>query len=319
MILILLFLAWYTGILKIQFGPLQQAGVEKKEEFYYGTMTIKIVESNFYDGSAEATSSASYVAYQGHLGPGTAGVAISPSGTDFDLAKEAQGYIYMKIYAGTAHYIMLDSFKKSNPRIVEMEWKDVDLNGRDDLIVKVDCRDIGTPGQASKPVLVLALPLIDEDVSVTCDSPPDITGIGTAEVVKQITWKISGLSEGAGFTIARLWFSTNTTYEGEDIKLETLTISGMGVDKRIDVPVYVYDGPSIGDYSAWYHKPSDYEDWRHGILVTRAPNSADALYVTVNVRCKFETGDKVYVQLEFEYVEVEGTVGKIQDRVGLGA
>ena len=323
-LVVILLLSFYMGWLRIPGLTVPSTTTPSTqpsgEEIYYGTMQIKITESNYFDGSSETTSSASYVAYQGHLGPGTAGVAISASGTDFDLAKEAQGWIYMKIYPGTAHYPMVDAFIQANPRIKDYYWQDIDDDGLDDLIVKIWVGDIGQRGQALKPVLVLALPLIDVDVTdLTDDDPSDISSIGTSEVVKQITWKISGVSEKAGFVISRLYISTNETREGTDIKCEELSISGLGVDITYSAPVYTQDGPNAGYYSAWYIKLDDYRDWHNGVLVYRAPNKADALYITLNVRCTMESGDALYVQLNLEYVKPDGTTGTLTDQVVLSA
>jgi hypothetical protein len=288
-----------------------------EEEYYYGVMQIKITESNYFDGGSETTTNPTYTAYHGSLGPGVGGVAIAASGTDFALDKADEGWIYMRIHPGDVHYIFsVDALKASNPRIKEAYWQDVDQDGTDDLICKIWVGDIGERGQALKPVLVIALPLVDEDVAVAVDSPADITAIGTAETVKQITWKLSGVDEKAGFIIGRLYFTTNATREGDDIKLEALSISGLGLDVSLNAPVHT----ESGNYEAWYLKPADYTELHYGWFAYRGINKADAAYVTVNVRCTLEAGDVISVTLNMEILDSYGNVAAtLTDEVVLSA
>jgi hypothetical protein len=319
-LLIVILLAWAFGYIQVP-GLKSPWEIKKpEEEYYYGTVTVKIAECNYFDGSAETTSSPSYIAYHSYLGPGVGGVAVAASGTDFDLMPEDKGFLYLKLNAGTGHFIAYWAIQQDNPRVAEVTWRDVDNDGRDDLIVKLDLRNIGKPGQASKPTAVVVLPLIKKagTLSIAIDGPSAITGIGTSEKVVQITWKISDCAEKSGAPIARISVYTNRSdeVEGEDLVFEQLTLSGLGLDKTFSGPVQTEDRP----YVAWYHKPTDYTEVHNGIMIYRAPNTADALYVTLNVRCRFETGDKVGITIKFEILDTAGNVVQtLTSTVGLAA
>jgi hypothetical protein len=318
-LLIVILLAWVFGYVQVP-GLKSPWEIAKPptEEYYYGTLSVKLSEVSYFDGSAETTASPSYIAYHGYTGPGTAGVAVSASGTDFDLLPEDKGYFYVKLYAGTGHFIADWAVQQNNPRITSLTWKDINNDGKDELVALVDVRNIGKPGQTTKPTAIVVLPLIKADTSLAISSPADQTGIGTTEKVIQITWIISGCSEKSGAPIARISVYSNRSdeAEGEDLRFETLTLSGLGLDKTFSSPVQTEDRP----YTAWYWKPSDYTEVHNGIMIYRAPNTADALYVTLNVRCMFETGDKVGITIKFEILDTTGAVvTTLTDLVGLAA
>jgi len=314
-------LAIKTGALDILklFGlKVTEEGVVPGEEYFRGVCTIKVNSVNVVDDAAESLTSSAFAAYHGAKGPGVSGLAISASGTDFAVDPEDEGIMYLKVYAGTAHYTVMSALVSANPRIDSYEWTDLDANGLDDLILTVDLNGIKEQTVGVKPEWTLVLPVIDEDVTgLTDDNPADQSGIGTTEKVVQITWDISGASEKAGFVISRLYFTTNETREGTDIKLEELTISGMNLDVGYTLPVFTQSGPNAGDYEAWYLRNMDYNDYHRGLMAIRWSNKADKLSITLSVRCTFESGDKLKVQLEMEYVQAEGTIATLQDDVVL--
>jgi len=287
---------------------------------YVGTVTLKVNSVNVVDDGAESLTSSAFTAYHGAKGAGVGGLAVSASGTDFVIEDADDGIVYMKVYGGTAHYIVVSEMLASNKEIESSYWEDLDNDGLDDLVIKVNLADVQETTVGVKPQWTLVLPVVDEDVTgLTDDNPSDITSVGTTEVVKSITWDISGVSERAGFVIARLWFSTNATRSGEDIKFEEITVSGMGLDWGLTAPVFTQGGPNAGDLEAWYIKPDDYNDYHKGLMPIRWVNKADKLSITLQVRCTFESGDKVKVQLELEYLQAEGTLATLQDDVGLAA
>ena len=317
-VLIGLFILWQMGYFDQLFTDLQTQVTSAEEKIYYGNLKITIAESNWFDGGSETTSNAVYTFWHGSTGyKGVTGTSISASGTTVEVTKDDQGWIYMRLHAGDSHFIAWWVLQDANPRIKDVWWEDIDEDGDNDLMVKIWVGDIGERGQASTPVLALNLPLIDEDVTgLTDDDPSDISSIGTSEVVKQITWKISGCSEKAGFAIARIYFVTNSSTGGDDVKFEELTLSGLGIEKSWDNPEEEQDN----NYYAYYYKPADYKEVSNAIMAYRGISKADALYVTVNVRCTFESGDAVQVTLKMDILDTDGAVATtISDSVVLSA
>ena len=95
---------------QLPFGSV--TGPAPESELYYGTITIKVNEINYFDGASEPTSSPSYIAYPGRLGPGRGGIAISASGTSFVVDKADEGWLYMSLHPGDSHYIFVDHLRE---------------------------------------------------------------------------------------------------------------------------------------------------------------------------------------------------------------
>jgi len=321
-ITILLIAAWYMGYLNPlidAFTGGAGAGIIVTPETFVGTVTLKVNEVNKYGDAAETLTSSSFAAYGAAGGPGVGGVSISASGTDFEVENDDDGLIYMKVYQGTAHYTVTDELLSRNDRVEDLWWEDLDADGLDDLLIKVNLNGLQSGTIGVKPAWTLILPVIDEDVTTPADdNPADQTAIGTTEVVVQVTWDVSGVSEKAGFVVSNLYFTTsNGTRQGVDVKFEECTIVGPTVSVSIPSPVKIQDGGTAGDLTVWYIHNLDNNDYAKGIMHMRPDNTADKLSITVNIRCTFEDGDAETLQLELEYVQAEGTTATLQDAVYL--
>jgi hypothetical protein len=290
-----------------------------EEEIYYGSAQFKIVQGDFFTGASVSPTNAKYVLYHSKPGVGVTGTSISASGTTTELLKSDKGYVWMEIYGGDDYYLMEDEFLAGNGRVAESYWDDYDGDGKDEFVVKLWVGDIGERGQGLTPVVSLSLPLLDEDTaSWSDDDPSDQSGIGTGETTVTITWKLSGITAEDGAVFGRLYFATNSTRGGDDVRFEEMSLSGGWTIKgqtSWGAPVYEENG----NYEAWYIRTDDYLEPHNGIAVYRSTNAADALYVTVSVRCTFETGDVVSVTLYADVIGPDGDVTTVSDAVNLSA
>jgi len=293
-------------------GPLAVA-----DDFYYGPVQFKINQGDYFTGTAASPTSAVYTLYHSRPGIGIPGTAITASGTTTEVYKADQGVVYMAIYGGTDFYPVTDQFIAANPRIISSYWEDFDNDGTDEFVVKLDVADVGQRGQGLTPVCALSYPLIDQDTSgLTSSSPADISSVGTSENVQTITWTLSGMTAQDGAVLARLYFVTNCTRGGDDVRLENVAITGgwtvvgwtdMAVPKRED----------NGDYEAWYYDTSDYTEVHNALLVYRGTNAADTLYITLSIRCTFESAEDHLIDLYAEFLDPAGAVVQVNDQVKL--
>jgi hypothetical protein len=135
-------------------------------------------------------------------------------------------------------------------------------------------------------------------------------------VAATITWKFSGITAEDGYYLARLFFVTNETRVGDDVRLKDVSISGG----------WTFDGPSSisapvletsGDYEAYYINPTDYTEISNAIPVYRGTRAADSLYITLNVDCYLESGDSISITIYVDWVTAEGSIDQDSDAVNI--
>ena len=302
-----------------QFLGLAPGGVAPGE-FYYGSAQFKLVQTDYFTGGAVSPTSAVYTLYHVRPRTGVSGTAITASGTTTEIFKADGGKVYMAIYGGTDYYLVEPDVYNSNPRITSHYYEDFDNDGTDELIVELDVSDVGERGQGLTPVVSISLPLVDEDISgLTSDNPADQSSIGTTATTVTITWKVSGLTAEDGVTLQRIYFATNSSRGGDDLRFETLTISGGWTVNGQDTwgaPVHEENG----DYEAWYMRPADYLEPHAGTLVWRGTNADDSLYVTVSIRCMFESAEDHLVDLYMDFLDPDTTtISTVNDQVELAS
>jgi hypothetical protein len=287
---------------------------------YYGNVQFIINRNDHLAGGAVTPTSDAYSLFHAEPYEGLSAIAITASGTTTEVTRNDAGYIWMTLYGGTDFYIVEDAFLNGNPRVKSSYWKDYDNDGDDDFVIKVYVGDVGVIGSAQTPTCTLSLPLLDEDVaSYSDDSPADITGIDETEVVQAVTWKLSGITAEDGAFLTRLYFATNATRGGDDIRFEELSLSGGWVSSS---GAKTYWGSPVkeenGNYEAWYINPADYLEYHQGERVWRATNDADTLYVTVNVRCTLNTNEQYEVTLYADFLDPDGSsITTVSDGVNL--
>jgi len=289
------------------------------EDPYHGNVQFKVNEMDVLASAAVTPTTPSYLLFLDRPGLNDVGRAITSSGTTTDIPPEVKGIVYMAIYGGSDFYILEDQFRSANRRVTSCYWEDFDQDGDDDFVAKLDLSAIGTPGQDQTPTVTIELPLADIDVaSWADDNPADITDIATSESVQSVTWKLTGITAGDGAYITELYFATNDSRAGNDLKFEEVTISG-GWATSSGCPTY-FSKPIDEEsqyYVAWYYKAADDREYHQGMRVWRRSNEPDTLYITANIRCTLETSDSLTVDLYLTLAQPDGTTTEVNDQVGL--
>lgn len=284
---------------------------------YYGNVNFIINQHDHLAGGAVTPTNGAYELFHGQPVKGLGGIAITASGTTTEVSRSDSGAVWMTLYGGDDFYIVEDCFRSSNPRVKQAYWSDYDEDGDEDYVVQLDVSDIGIIGSAQTPDCTLSLPLLDLDkTGLTDDDPSDVTGIGTSEVVKQVVWKLSGITAEDGVFMTRLYFATNSTRGGDDLRFEELSLSGGWVSSS---GAQSYFGNPVkeenGNYEAWYVNPSDYLEYHQGMRLWRDTNEADSMYVSVNIRCILEAGDVLSVDIYADFVDPTGATAQVTDQV----
>lgn len=296
------------------------AGIVPGGQAYYGNVQFIINRHDHLAGGAVTPTSDLYELFHSDPAQGVGGIAITPAGTTTEIMKGDNGVVWMALYGGTDFYLVEDYFVSSNPRIKESYWKDYDVDGDEDFIIKLDVSDVGVIGAAQTPTCTLSLPLLDEDVAgLTSDSPADISSIGTSEVVQTVTWKLSAITAEDGAFLTRLYFVTNCTRGGDDLRFEELSLSGGWTASS---GCRTYWGSPVkeenGDYEVWYINPVDYLEYNQGERVWRDTNEADTLYVSVNVRCTFEANEDHLIDIYADFLDPDGSsITTVNDQIKL--
>lgn len=331
-IIVFIFILMFTGI---GAGVRRRVGVKSGWEYlntilspegegfdekvpFYGTFEININEQDTLSKTSASPTSASYVAFNEEPTETSSGTVIDSGGTDFTLFKENKGIVWVAIDAGTDYYEHIERITNS-PQVLSHQIRDYDNSGNLDLIVELDVSGIAPPNPDYKPEYTFQLPLVDEDNSLSIDSPSDQTGIGETEVVKNIEWTVSGFTEEDGCFIGEIKFTTNSTEEGDDVEIEEVYIGGQ----------VTYLGKktflnglrnSYGDYVEWYVEADDKGDHLSdgAVLAYREKNRADTLTISVNVRCTFETNDTVAITCSVTPIDADQSKGTpVTDLVNL--
>lgn len=292
---------------------------EEEVEYYYGSCSFKINQQDYLAGGAASPTGAKYLLFHTKPVKGATFSSITAGGTTTDIRKADKGYVWYTIYGGSDFFIVEEAFIAGNSRIVDDYWEDYDEDGDDDFIIKVYVGDVGERGQGLTPVCALDLPLLQLDLTLTNDNPDDQTGLEETEKVVQIEWELSGITEEYGCYLTELYFVTNDTRKGNDVKLEEVTLSGgwvrtSGAPTEFDVPCKEENG----DYEAWYYKADDNREYNQGIRMWRDTGEPDTLHVTLNVRITFEENDAIGIHLYATFIGPDGTDAQVDDEVGLG-
>jgi hypothetical protein len=292
--------------------------------FYKGNVNFIVNQQDYLAGTAASPTSPTYRLYSAQPAQAAGGEALTVSGTIREIGAAEQGYVWIACYGGTDFYIAANELRTMNPRVKEGYWADLDQDHTPEYVVKIDLRDIGVTGQAQNPTYTLKVPLIKADTSLTDDSPAAVTSIGTSEVVKTVTWKVSGGTSKYGTFFSRIYVTLNCTEASGLVKAESMTLSGgmvvsSGAKTYWSEPITVIEGST----SYWYYLPQgsgNYKDYFNGVRVWEATNEADALYISINFRCSLGSGNNVVATLYYETVSSNaGALASVNDSVNLSA
>jgi len=289
------------------------------DQIFRGNLDVKTSENDFVTGGSHTSSNAKLYAYQYDPMSEADGVTISSSAKTIEV--QEGGWLWFSIHNEDDGYLiapwMESTFKNQNPRVKEIYYKDLDNDDKKEMIAKAWFGDIKIG--AEDPEFTLNINWVDEDVALTDDDPSDQTSLGTTSgTAFSQTWKISGFGAGDGCVIGKIYFVTNDTREGEDIRLEDLRLFGDITIKgkaSWSAPVDI----SASAYEATYYSPTEYTDPFNGILVYREPQATDALYVSVSGKLYLETSNNITLDMYLILVGGDGTTVQVTDSVTLSA
>ena len=293
-----------------------------ESEIYIGGINFKISQTDSLAGGTHAPTNPVYYFYHSEPTSWGTGISITASGTVIEVTKEDKGYCWMALYCGDDEYFDLNKILSANSRIKQWYYKDLDGDDVSELVLKLWVGNVGVTGQGVDPSFTLALPMIDEDVAGwTDDNPDDKSAIGTTAGTEiTVTWKFEGISLYDGGVIAQIYFMTNSTLKGDDIKLDEVRIFGdTTIDTRNLPSSTLHPVKEVsGNYGAYFFSPDDYEDPYHGILVSRPEGANDATYISLKMKLYFDSGSSaewITVDIYVDVVGSDGAISTLNDQV----
>lgn len=285
------------------------------------TISLIVSQSDWQAGGAASPTTPVYKMFYEQPTADSSGEDLTVAGEDVTIKASNDGVIWIDAYGGTDFYLLPDEIEGSNSEVSQIVHEDYDADGKMDLLIECDLSAFLMGPQDFKPSFTLSMPLLDLDVTSLADNnPADITSIGTSETVTNIEWVLSGVTAEDGLVISELYFVTNSTRQGEDIRFEELYFGGQWTvegQTSWNSPIdYTY-----GDYTAYYIKAPDNNDPLSSgtVMAFRDTNKADTFDVSVNARMTLETGNNILVDLYVTCVSPDGTVTEVNDQVMLSA
>ncbi|MEM2512735.1 MAG: hypothetical protein QXU81_00220 [Candidatus Bathyarchaeia archaeon] len=232
--------------------------------------------------------------------------------TSVELTSQDSGcaYIVVEVPSGQSYYVDWATTKAQNPRVVSVLYEDPDNDGYKEFVFKLDMKNIPKPASGNPAVYFYPYFLQYQRPSI--NSPPDITGVGTARAVKYIEWYLTFTNEKRAWAISKVEISVNTT-DTTKITLSRANIPGVGYlsGDAFGTPVKGTNSLTwtcnIGNnlYSANYIKLGS--------------NQLNKFDFTVQIECQLSAGDRISVTLTIYGFTTTGTLETIADTVVVAA
>jgi len=195
-----------------------------------GVFDIKVVGYNSLDITSTLTLGTNYACYVFGYRPGGWLMlgSFSNGVATVELTSQDNGYVYIvvEVPSGQQYYVDAATTKAQNPRVVSVLYEDPDNDGYKEFIFKFDMRNIPKPASGNPTIYFYPYFLAYQKPNI--NSPPDITGVGTARVTKYIEWYLSFANEKKAWAIVKIEISVNTT-DTTKMTINRLNVAGYGV------------------------------------------------------------------------------------------
>jgi hypothetical protein len=294
--------------------------IDEPDVLFHGNVNFKVSETDALAGGSHTSTNVVFLYFVNEPTDDLGGLSITTTGTGIEIEPTQLGYCWISVDNGDDEYPISrwlePTFKAQNPRIREIVWRDLTGDDKDEMLIKIWLGDLQVGVQ--DPIWTLKMPWVDEDVSgITTDNPSDQVSIGTGSGTEvTIKWDVSGCTAEDGFVLGKIYFTTNDTREGNDVRLTKLKMYG-SMRVKGQTSWAAPTGMSAGDYEAYYFQPVDYTDPMDGILVYRDTDDADSLTIELTVKCYLETLDDIDVSIYLETVGGDGATAQVTDTVSL--
>lgn len=204
----------------------------------------------------------------------------------------------------------------ANPRFKDYKFVDVDNDNRLEVVFDVDVSDIAPPDPNLKPSLDAIIMVVQEDTSVSLNSPSDQTSISTGTSTGTIEWQLTGISEKYGKGLARVYIKSNESEFESLVKVTSVEIDGVGIFSGADID------PDSGA-KTWYVDIgiTDYRELVYAHILERPTGGKSYVGITVSWETYFTAStDAVTLTLYVQTIGADESVDSaISDAVVLGA
>ncbi len=229
-------------------------------------------------------------------------IASGTTATAYAVTPEDGDYLFLRIDTGTDMYPHVSSLIASNAGITSCKWIPTTSRNVPELACELQISKLGSPNFNNPNAITttLLIPVLDDDVSLTLNSPSDQTSIGVTSATDiYVTWEFTALGSDEAAAFSRIWVTSNQTstdYEvldviissgGDLITMDTFT--NHGDSYNIPTP-WATSTTSSGVAQFWRLWPDDEDisaDTSNTILFPRGSSDADSIQIRVHVQTYF--------------------------------
>ncbi|MEM3875272.1 MAG: hypothetical protein QXU45_09110 [Candidatus Bathyarchaeia archaeon] len=235
-------------------------------------------------------------------------IMLGKGQTTVELIEQDGGYLYavVKPIAGQALYVDWSETKAKNPRVESVSFEDVDNDGYKDFIFKLNMANIPKPATGNPKMLFYPYFLAYEKPSI--NTPSDLTGCGTAKVIKYVEWYLYFTNPRKAFAISKIEITINTT-DVTKVTIKSVAVPGGGT-----LSGDMLGAPLRGVNSLTY--TYTFGTNLYNALYLKYPaNVLNKFYATNELELDLESGDVLSYTITFTGITVDGSVTTITDTV----
>lgn len=257
-----------------------------------------------------------YISYWAFRGGSYMLLGNGASGTcTIETTPQDNGVIYIAVTprSAQAYYVDVAGTKANNPRIVgDAQYFDINKDGYKEFVFQFSTTGIQTPIGAL-PV-VYFYPYFHAYLTMTINSPADITSIGTSATTQYLQWYTTFASTKKACALYEVEIQLNTT-DLTQVTLNNINIPGVGVLTGDDLG-QPFRGASTLTWT-WKASPANLAGADY---LTYGTNQLDKFDFTASIGTTLTAGAKIGVTINLYTVDQAGAaVAVITDTVGLAA
>jgi hypothetical protein len=240
------------------------------------------------------------------LGTGASGTAT------IEVTPSDGGYIYASVVprSGQAYYVDVKDTLANNPNIVGVNYFDINNNGYNDFVFKVNVA--GLPQPIGQNAQLWLYPYFIAMQAPTLNTLSNIDSIGTAATTEYLQWQATFANAMKGFAMTKVSLTLNTT-DLTQVALNDINIPGVGYLSGATLGT-----PNVGATTLTWTWTANPANLNGADYITLSTNQLNQFAFTTSVTCTLSTHSDVAVTLNIYGVDQNGaSVAAISDTVVL--
>ncbi len=258
--------------------------------------------SNFQINYYALSSSGNYML----LGTGSSGTAT------IEVTPSDDGYIYASVVprSGQAYYVDTKDTLANNPNIVGVNYFDINNNGYNEFVFKVDVS--GLPQPIGQNAQLWLYPYFIAMQAPTLNTLSAINNIGTAASTEYLQWQATFANTAKGFAMTKVSLTLNTT-DLTQVALNDINIPGIGYLSGATLGT-----PTIGATTLTWTWTANPANLNGADYITLSANQLNQFAFTTSVTCTLSASSHIAATLNIYGLDQNGaSVAAISNTVVL--